>query len=72
VINIYSQATNSSVLKNLCQARQEKQMNKKIMIITLVQHLWLANNQVSIDQVQLLSIEYLWKQFDNKKKVFKE
>ncbi len=47
-------------------------MNKKIMAITLVQHLWLANNQVRIDQVQLLSIEYLWKQLDHKKKIFKE
>jgi hypothetical protein len=34
------------------------------MTIILVQHLWLANNQVRIDQVQLLSIEYLWKQLD--------
>jgi hypothetical protein len=72
VINMYSQETNSSVLKNLCQAKQEKHMNKKIMAITLVQHLWLANNQVRIDQVQLLSIKYLWKQLDHKKKIFKE
>jgi hypothetical protein len=72
VINMYSQKINSSILKNLCQAKQEKYMNKKIMAITLVQHLSLANNQVRIDQVQLLSIEYLWKQLDHKKKVFKE
>jgi hypothetical protein len=54
VINKYSQATNSSILKNLCQTKQEKHMNKKIITITLVQHLWLANSQVRIDQVQLL------------------
>jgi hypothetical protein len=46
-------------------------MNKKIMDITLVQHLWLANNQVRIDQVQFLSIEYLWKQLDHKKRFSK-
>jgi hypothetical protein len=46
-------------------------MNKKIMIITLVQHLWLAHNQDRIDQVLLLSIGYLWKQLDHKKKVYK-
>jgi hypothetical protein len=69
---MYSQETNSFILKNLCQAKQEKHMNKKIMAITLVQHLWLANNQVRIDQVQLLSIEYICQQLDYKKKVFKE
>jgi hypothetical protein len=41
------------------------------MIITLVQHLWLAHNQDRIDQVLLLSIGYLWKQLDHKKKVYK-
>jgi hypothetical protein len=35
------------------------------------QHLWLGHNQERIDQVLLLSIEYLWKQFDHKKNVFK-
>jgi hypothetical protein len=69
---MHSQAINSSILKILYQAKQEKHMNKKIMTITLVQHLWFANNQVRIDQVQLLSIEYLWKQLDHKKNVFKE
>jgi hypothetical protein len=29
VINMYSQATNSSILKNMCQAKQKKHMNKK-------------------------------------------
>jgi hypothetical protein len=71
-MNMYSQATNSSILKNLCQAKEEKHMNKKIMTITSVQHLWLANNQVRIDQVQLLTIEYLWKLLDHKKNVFTE
>jgi hypothetical protein len=51
MINMYNQAINSFILKNLCQAKQKKHMNKKIMTITLVQHLWLANNQVRIDQV---------------------
>jgi hypothetical protein len=71
VINKYSQPTNSSILKNLCQAKQEKHMNKKKMNINLVQHLWLGHNQERIDQVLLLSIGYLWKQLNHKKKVYK-
>jgi hypothetical protein len=71
VINVISQPINSSILKNLCQTKQEKHMDKKRMNINLVQHLWLANNQDRIDQVLPLSIEYLWKQLDHKKKVFK-
>jgi hypothetical protein len=39
--------------------------------INLVQHLLLAHNQERIDQVLLLSIGYLWKQLDHKKKLFK-
>jgi hypothetical protein len=61
----------SSILKSLCQAKQEKHMNNKKKNINLVQHLWLAHNQKRIDQVLLLSIGYLWKQLDHKKKVFK-
>jgi hypothetical protein len=71
VINLCSQSTNGSILKNLCQAKQDKHMNKKIMTITLIQHLWFANNQDRIDQVLLLGIEYLWNQLDHEKKVFK-
>jgi hypothetical protein len=71
VINMSSQPINSSVLKKLCHAKQEKHMNKKKMNINLVQHLWLAHNQDRIDQVLPLSIEYPWKQLDHKKKVFK-
>jgi hypothetical protein len=56
VINVYSQPTNSTILKNLCQAKQKKHMNKKKMNINLIQHLWLAHNQDRIDQVLLLSI----------------
>jgi hypothetical protein len=41
------------------------------MNINLVQHLWLDLNQERIDQVLLVSIGYLWKQLDYKKKVFK-
>jgi hypothetical protein len=59
----------SSILKSLCQAKQEKHMNNKKKYINLVQHLWLAHNQVRIDQVLLISIGYLWKQLDHKKKV---
>jgi hypothetical protein len=59
VINMYSQPTNSSILKNLCQAKQEKHMNKKKMDINLVQHLCFAHNQDRIDQVLLLNIGYL-------------
>jgi hypothetical protein len=62
---------NSSILKSLCQAKQEKHMNNKKRNINLVQHLWLAHNQERIDQVLLLSIGYLWKQLDHKKKLFK-
>jgi hypothetical protein len=45
-------------------------MNKKKLNINLVHHLWLNLDQGRIDQVLLLSIEYLWKQLDHKKKVF--
>ncbi len=71
VINVYSQPMNDSILKSLCQAKQEKHINNKKKNINLVQHLWLAHNQERIDQVLLLSIGYLWKQLDHKKKVFK-
>jgi hypothetical protein len=66
-----SQPTNSSILKNLCQSKQEKHMIKKKMNINLVQHLWLAHNQERIDPVLLQSNGYLWKQLDHKKKIFK-
>jgi hypothetical protein len=46
-------------------------MNKKKLNINLVQHLWLDLNQEKIDQVLLISIEYLCKQLDHKKKIFK-
>jgi hypothetical protein len=61
----------SSILKSLCQAKQEKQMNNKKKNINLVQYLWLAHNQERIDRVLLLNIGYLWKQLDHKKMVFK-
>ncbi len=66
-----SQPINGSILKNLCQVKQETHMNKKKLNINLVQHLWLDLNQERIDQVLLLSIGYLWKQLDHKKKIFK-
>jgi hypothetical protein len=47
-------------------------MNNKKNNINLIQHLWLAHNQEIIDQELLLSIGYLWKQLDHKKKVFKK
>jgi hypothetical protein len=72
VINMYSQATNSPILKNLCQVKQEKYMNKKKLNINLVHQLCLDLDQGRIDQVLHLSIGYLWKQLDHKKKVFKE
>jgi hypothetical protein len=61
----------SSILKSLYQAKQKKHMNNKKNNINLVQHLCLTHNQERIDQVLLLSIGYLWKQLDHKKKVFK-
>jgi hypothetical protein len=61
VINMHSQPINSSILKNLCQVKQETHMNKKKMNINLVQYFWLAQNQDRIDQVLLLSIGHLWK-----------
>jgi hypothetical protein len=64
---MYNQPINSSLLKNLCQVKQETHMNKKKLNINLVQHLWLDLNQERIDQVLLLSIGYLWKQLDHKK-----
>jgi hypothetical protein len=69
---MYSQAINSPILKNICQVKQEKHMNKKKLNINLVQHLWLDLDQGRIDQVLHLSIEFLWKQLDHKKKIFKE
>jgi hypothetical protein len=71
VINMHSQPINSSILKNLCQVKQETHMNKMKMYINLVQHLWLDLNQERIDQVLLLGIGYLLKQLDYKKKIFK-
>ena len=68
---MYSQPMNSSILKNLCQAKHEKHMNKKKKNTILVQHQWLAHNQEMIDQVLLLSNGYLWKQLDHMKKSFK-
>jgi hypothetical protein len=59
VINMCSQPINSSILKNLCQAKQEKHMNKKMININLVKHLWLAHNQERIDQMLLLNNGYL-------------
>jgi hypothetical protein len=46
-------------------------MNNNKKNINLVQHLYLAHNEERIDQVLLLSIGYLWKQLDHKKKIFK-
>jgi hypothetical protein len=71
MINIWCQLMDSSILKNLCQVKQEKYMNKKKLNINLVHHLWLDHDQGRIDQVLLLSIGYLCKQLDHKKKVFK-
>jgi hypothetical protein len=46
----------SSILKSLCQAKQEKHMNNKKTNINLVQHLWLAHNQERIDQVLITDV----------------
>jgi hypothetical protein len=46
-------------------------MNKKILNINLVQHMWLAHNQERINQVLLLSNGYVWKKHDHKKKISK-
>jgi hypothetical protein len=46
-------------------------MKRKKLNINLVQHLWIDLNQERIDQVPLLSIGYIWKQLDHKKKIFK-
>jgi hypothetical protein len=61
----------SSILKSLYQAKQEKHMNNKKKNINLVQYLWLAHNQERIDQMLLLSIGYILKQLDHKKNIFK-
>jgi hypothetical protein len=58
VINMYSQSTTSSIVKNLCQVKQENHLNKKKLNINLVQHLWLDLNQGRIDQMLSLSIGY--------------
>jgi hypothetical protein len=59
VINMYSQATNSPILKNICQVKQEKHINKKKLNINLVHYLWLDLDQGRIVQVPHLSIGYL-------------
>jgi hypothetical protein len=46
-------------------------MNKKKLNI-LVQHLWLDLDQERSHQVLLISIGYLWKQLDHKKKGFND
>jgi hypothetical protein len=69
---MYSQAINSLILNNLCQVKQKKYMNRKKLNINLIHHLWLDLGQERIDQVLHLSIKYLWKQLDHKKKIFKE
>jgi hypothetical protein len=56
---------------NLYQAKKEKHMNKKKLNINLVQQFWLDLNQGRTDQVLPVSIGYLWKQLDHKKKFFK-
>jgi hypothetical protein len=61
----------SFILKSLCQVKQEKYINNKKKNINVVQYLWLAHRQERIDQMLLLSIEYLWKQLDHKKNIFK-
>jgi hypothetical protein len=71
MINMCRQPINSSILKNLCQAKRERHMNKKTMNVNLVQHLWLAHNQERIDQALFLCNEYRWKQLDHKKNFFK-
>jgi hypothetical protein len=72
MVDMLSQPRNSSILKNQYQAKQGTHMNKKKLNINLVQHMWFDLHQERINQVLLLSIGYLWKQFDHKKKVFKE
>jgi hypothetical protein len=69
---MYSQTTNSLILKNLCQVKQENHMNKKKLNINLVHHLWFDLDQERIDQVLHLSILYLSKQVDYKNKFLKE
>jgi hypothetical protein len=70
-INLHSQPLNSSILKNLCQVKQETHMRNKKLNINLVPHLWLDLNQERTDQVLLISVGYLWKQLDHRKNVFK-
>jgi hypothetical protein len=70
-INLHSQPLNSSILKNLCQVKQETHMRNKKLNINLVPHLWLDLNQERIDQVLLISVGCLWKQLDHRKNVFK-
>jgi hypothetical protein len=72
VNNMHTQPMNSSILKNLCQAKQGILMNKNKLNINLVQHLWLDLDQERIDQMLPLSIGYPWKQLDHKKKFFKK
>jgi hypothetical protein len=71
MINIWCQLIDSFILKNVCQVKQEKYMNKKKLNINLVHYSWLDLDQERSDQVLLLSIVYPCNQLDHKKKVFK-
>jgi hypothetical protein len=57
---MYNQSTNSSIVKNLCQVKQEMHMNKNKLNINLVQHWWLDLYKGRIDQVLSLSNGYPW------------
>jgi hypothetical protein len=69
VINIWRQPINSSILKNLCQAKHEKHLNKKIMDIPWFNTCGLLIIKKRIDQVLLLSNGHLWNQLDHMKKI---
>ena len=68
----YMMSTNGQFhIEESMSSQARKHMNKKKLNINLVHHLWLDLDQGRIDQVLLLSIGYLWKQLDHKKKIFK-
>ena len=58
--NQYMMSTNGQFhTEESMSSQAKKYMNNKKKNINLVQHLWLAHNQEKIDQVQLLSVEYI-------------
>jgi hypothetical protein len=68
VINVWCQLMNDSVLENIWQLKHGKYNGQEDNECTWSNTIWLLIIKKWIDQVLLLSNEYLWKQPDHMKK----